>query len=125
MVSYDLKNDAPKDSGREKYLSTRFWNFSTRPSDKTVLDVATDNAVCVFNDGYSSIVHKIKAMNFEIGSNSYEICLEIDKQCIKLVERSLSDQVNEARIALRSSRKEMQEQDDNLEDQLNGAGITK
>ncbi|CAB3258024.1 unnamed protein product [Arctia plantaginis] len=45
----------------------------------------------------------------EIGLNSYEMCLEIDKQSIKLAERSLSDRVKEARIASRSSRKEMQE----------------
>ncbi|GFX85297.1 hypothetical protein TNCV_2675721 [Trichonephila clavipes] len=62
-------------------------------------------------------------MNLEIDPNSYEMCLEIDKQRIKLAERSLSGRVKEARITSRSSRKEMQEQDDNLEDQMYGAGF--
>lgn len=65
----------------------------------------------------------MEAMDLEIGPNSYEMCLEIDKQRIKLAEKSLSERVKKARIALRSSRKEIQEQDDNLEGQLYGAGI--
>ncbi|GFY59515.1 hypothetical protein TNIN_296371 [Trichonephila inaurata madagascariensis] len=40
-----LKYDGPKDYGREKSLSARFWNFSSRPSGKTVLGVAADIAV--------------------------------------------------------------------------------
>ncbi|GFX68042.1 hypothetical protein TNCV_921431 [Trichonephila clavipes] len=64
------------------------------------------------------ILHIMKAMNLEIGSNSYEMCLKIDKHSIKLAERSLSDRVKEARIA--SSRKEMPQ----LEGQLHGVGIS-
>ncbi|GFY45850.1 hypothetical protein TNIN_364031 [Trichonephila inaurata madagascariensis] len=82
-----------------------------------------DIEICVFNDRFSSILHIMKAMNLEIGLNSYEMCLEIVKQCIKLAERSLFDWVKEARIASRPFRKGMQEQDDNLESQLYGVGI--
>ncbi|GFU18201.1 hypothetical protein TNCV_2033511 [Trichonephila clavipes] len=65
----------------------------------------------------------MKAVNLEIGLNSFEMCLEVDKQRIKLVERSLSNRVKEARISSRSNRKEMQDQDENPVDQLYGAGI--
>lgn len=111
-------------NNNESFNST-VWALAPKSisSGKTIVDVATDIAVCVFNDGFVSILHIIKAMNLEIGPNSYEMCLEIDKQRIKLAERSLSDRVKEARIASRSSRKEMQEQEDNLEGQLYGAGI--
>lgn len=68
-------------------------------SGKTILDVATVIAVCVFNDGFLSILHIIKTMNLEIGPNSNEMSLEIDKQRIKLAERLLSDRVKEARLA--------------------------
>ncbi|GFU85179.1 uncharacterized protein TNCV_1554421 [Trichonephila clavipes] len=92
-------------------------------SGKTVLDAATDIAVCVLNDGFSSILYIRKAVNLEIGLNNYEMCLEIDKQRIKLAERSLSHLAKGAKIASRSSRKEMKEQGDNLESQLYGAVI--
>lgn len=111
-------------NNNESFNST-VWTLAPKniSSGKTVLDVATEIAVCVFNDGFSSILHIMEAMDLEIGPNSYEMCMEIDKQRIKLAERSLSDRVKEARIAARSSRKEMQEQEDNLEGQLYGAGI--
>ncbi|GFQ87927.1 hypothetical protein TNCT_310031 [Trichonephila clavata] len=54
----------------------------------------------------------------EVGPNSYEMSLEIDKQRIKLADRSLNYRGKEARINSRSSRKEMLEQDNNLEGQL-------
>ena len=111
-------------NNNESFNST-VWALAPKntSSGKIVLDVATEIAVCVFNDGFSSILHIMKAMNLEIGPNSYEMCMDIDKQRIKLAERSLSNRVKEARIAARSSRKEMQEQEDNLEGQLYGAGI--
>ncbi|GFQ64301.1 hypothetical protein TNCT_313711 [Trichonephila clavata] len=65
----------------------------------------------------------MKTMNLKIVPNSYEICLEIDEQRIKLTESSLFDRIKEARIASRLSGKEMQEQDDNLESQLYGGDI--
>ncbi|GFQ73068.1 hypothetical protein TNCT_369621 [Trichonephila clavata] len=65
----------------------------------------------------------VGARRMEICPNSYEMCLPIGKQRIKLAERPLYVQVKERRIASRSSREEMQEQDDNLEGQMYGAGI--
>lgn len=78
----------------ESFNST-VWALAPKSisSGKTILDVATNIAVCVFNDGLVSIFYVIKAMNLEINPNSYEICLEIDKRRIKLAERSLSDLV--------------------------------
>ncbi|GFR27145.1 hypothetical protein TNCT_297701 [Trichonephila clavata] len=75
----DLKNNVPKDYDRE---SARLLNCSTRPSDPFVSA-------------------RGKAMNLEIGPNSYEMWLEIDKHRIKLAERSLSDRVKEERTASR------------------------
>lgn len=111
-------------NNNESFNST-VWTLAPKniSSGKTVLDIATEIAVCVFNDGFSSILHIMEAMGLEIGPNSYEMCMEIDKQRITLAERSLSDRVKEARIAARSSRKDMYEQEDNLEGQLYGAGI--
>lgn len=111
-------------NNNESFNST-VWTLAPKniSSGKTVLDIATEIAVCVFNDGFSSILHIMEAMGLEIGPKSYEMCMEIDKQRITLAERSLSDRVKEARIAARSSRKDMYEQEDNLEGQLYGAGI--
>lgn len=108
----------------ESFNST-VWALAPKSisSGKIVLDIATDIAVCVYNDVFASILHILKAMGLEIGPNSYGMCLEIDKERIKLAERSLSEAARAWRIALKSNRKEMEEQDTNLEGQLYGAGI--
>lgn len=67
--------------------------------------VAMDIEVCVYNDGFSSILHIMETMDLETGPNRYEMCLKIDKLRIKLAERSLSERVKEARIASRSEKK--------------------
>lgn len=42
-----------------------------RVVSKTVLDVATDIADCVINDGFSSILQIMEVINLKIGPNSY------------------------------------------------------
>lgn len=59
----------------------------------------------------------------KIGPNSYNMCLEVDAQRVKLAEQSLSEAAKEARITLKAHRKEELEQDVHLEGQLYGTGI--
>lgn len=72
-------------------------------SDKIVLDVPTDIAVCVYNEEFFSILHITEAMDLEIDPDRYEVGLEMDKQRIKIPERSLFKVIKEARIVTRSS----------------------
>jgi len=111
-------------NSNESFNST-VWALAPKSisSGKIVLDIATNIAVCVYNDGFSSIMHIMDVMGMKIGPNNYNMCLEVDAQRIKLAEQSLSEAAKEARISLKTLRKEMQEQDVHLEGQLYGAGI--
>ncbi|XP_015590648.1 uncharacterized protein LOC107265572 [Cephus cinctus] len=47
-------------------------------SGETVLDLATDLAVCNFNNGLTSILQIMKILEMDIGIQSYNFCLEAD-----------------------------------------------
>lgn len=79
---------------------------------KSVLDIATNIATCVFNDGFARILHIMDTMGMTSSPNS-----------IMIAERSLSEGTKQARINLKALRKAKQEDDVNLEGQLYGAGI--
>lgn len=111
-------------NNNESFNST-VWALAPKSisSGKTILDIATNIAICVYNDGFASILHIMTALGMKIGPNSYNFCLEVDEQRIRLAERSLSEAAKESRMALTSIRKDSQEQDVHLEGQLYGAGI--
>lgn len=62
-------------------------------------------------------------MGMKIGSNSYNVCTEIDANRIKKAEQSLSVGAKEARMQLKASRKEKEAEEIDTEGQLYGAGI--
>lgn len=101
------------------------WNLAPKSysSGKKILDIATDIAVCNFNDGLISVLRIIKALEMEIGLQAYNFCIEADEKRIKYAERSISDAAKEARMALKASKKNDEEEFSNLEGQLYGAGI--
>ncbi|GFQ86688.1 hypothetical protein TNCT_307351 [Trichonephila clavata] len=96
MVPSSLKNDIAKDYGLEKSLNAWFSSFSTMSSGETVQGVATDIAVYTF---------------FNFAHNEDNELVDrpeplLDKERVKILQRS--DRVKEAKLASRSSRKEMQ-----------------
>lgn len=84
-----------------------YKNYS---SGKKVLQIASDIAVCNFNDGLINVLRIMKVMDMSIGPQSYNFCLE-------------TDAAKEARSSIKASRKENEEEFSNLEGQLYGAGI--
>lgn len=90
---------------------------------KRIIDIATDIAVLVFNDGLRSLMKVLETLRITIGPNCFNFCVETDAARIQLAERSLTDAAKEARKALTSSRKESGDNDLLLEGQLYGAGI--
>ncbi|KYN06620.1 hypothetical protein ALC62_02423 [Cyphomyrmex costatus] len=92
-------------------------------SGKTVLDIAGNLAVCTFNDGISSVMEVIRQLGMTVGTNCYNFCIEADEQRIDFSERSLTKAAKTARMASKSTRKEDEELNINLEGQLYGAGI--
>ena len=94
-------------NSNESFNST-VWAMAPKSisSGKIVLDIVTNIATCVFNDGFSTILHVIDTMGMKIGPNSYNLCMEVDAERIKRAEESLSEGAREARIALKALRKE-------------------
>lgn len=101
------------------------WNLAPKSysTGKKVLNIATDIAVCNFNDGLSNILQIMKVLEIDVGVQSYNFCLEADAKRVKHAERSLTDAAKEARSNIKSSRKENEEENLNIEGQLYGPGI--
>ncbi|KYN14574.1 hypothetical protein ALC57_13208, partial [Trachymyrmex cornetzi] len=101
------------------------WNIAPKniSSGKKVLDIATDVAVCTFNDGLSAVMKIMEVLQFTIGSNCYNFCVEADAARIRLAEVQMSDAAKEARSASKSTKKAGEYENTNTEGQLYGAGI--
>ncbi|XP_011252143.1 uncharacterized protein LOC105248831 [Camponotus floridanus] len=101
------------------------WSIAPKSvsSGKTVLDIATDIAIILFNDGMSGLFVIYDTLGLTTGPNFYDFCLETDAERIKAAERSISNVAKEARRGILASRKDEEEQSTALEGQLYGAGI--
>lgn len=101
------------------------WSLAPKSicSGKIIVDIAATIAVCIYNDGLSSILKIMEVLGITIGPNCYNFCAEADARRIYFWERSLTDAAKEARVSLQSARKEQKEKNINLEGQLYGAGI--
>ena len=111
-------------NSNESFNST-VWHLSPKnySSGKKILQIASDIAVCNFNDGLINVLRIMKVMDMNIGPQSYNFCLEADAARIQRAEHSLTDTAKEARSSIKASRKENEEEFSNLEGQLYGAGI--
>ncbi|XP_046142539.1 uncharacterized protein LOC123988004 [Osmia bicornis bicornis] len=112
------------ENSNESFNAT-VWNLAPESysSGKKVLKIATDIAVCNFNDGLTNILRIMKALKMDIGVQSYNFCLEADAERINHAERSSTDAAKVARSTLQSSRKENEEEYLNMEGQLYVPGI--
>ncbi|KYN50510.1 hypothetical protein ALC57_00149 [Trachymyrmex cornetzi] len=101
------------------------WQLAPKAysSGKKVLQIASNIAVCNFNDGLSSVLKIMEVMGMSIGPQSYNFCLEADAARIQRAEQSLTDAAKKARSAIKSSRKENEDMYESLEGQLYGPGI--
>ncbi|XP_011635775.1 uncharacterized protein LOC105426310 [Pogonomyrmex barbatus] len=93
-------------------------------SGKKILDIVTNITVCNFNFGFRSIMKIMKVLNLVVGPNYYNFCEEADAWRVKMAERSLTGAAKEVRKSLLSARKEVDEANAEMEEQLYGAGIT-
>lgn len=92
-------------------------------SGKTILEIATHIAICVYNDGMTPIMEIMQTLGIKIGRNCYNFCTEADERRVSLAETKLSDAAKLARKALKSTRKGKDQENTNVEGQLYGAGI--
>lgn len=108
----------------ESFNST-VWAMApkTTSSGKTILDIVTYIAVCVYNDGMTPIMEIMQTLGIKIGANCYNFCTEADERRVLLAETSLSDAAKSARQSAKATRKEEEQENVNLEGQLYGAGI--
>ena len=112
-------------NNNESFNST-VWAMAPKAisSGKMILDIATNLAIGIFNDGFSSILSVFDVMDMKIGPQSYELCMKIDAERIRLAELSVSEGAKEARINLKALRKQNEEDELLLEGQLYGPGIS-
>ncbi|KAL6264419.1 hypothetical protein P5V15_004528 [Pogonomyrmex californicus] len=110
-----------KKGSKNDDLLTRYIGASS--SGKHVLDIATDIVVYIYNGGLSSIMQIMAVLGMTIGPNCCNFCQEADARRIKYSKLSMSEAAKEATLTLKSIRKEEEEKNMNLEDQLYGAGI--
>lgn len=101
------------------------WSMApkTVSSGYKVLTVCSDLAVCIFNDGISSVMDVMSILGLTVGENCYSYCSEYDERRVEYSERSLTEKAKEARLALKSSRREEKEANVSLEGPMYGAGI--
>lgn len=90
----------------ESFNST-VWNIAPKniSSRKKVLDIATDVATCVFNDGLLGILKIMEVLQLPIGLTCYNYCLEANEMRISHAESTLTDAAKLARSASRSQKK--------------------
>ena len=91
---------------------------------KNVLDTPIYIAVGIYNDGLASFMRLMQNLGINIGTNCYNFCVKADERRIKYSELSLADAPKEARLLLKSFRKEEKEASINLDGQMYDAGIT-
>ncbi|XP_012232335.2 uncharacterized protein [Linepithema humile] len=92
-------------------------------SNKAIVDIAANIAVCNFNDGLHSIMEIMQVLNLIIGSTCYNFCVETDERRIRAAERAMTKEAQEARRQQTSARKATDDEYINVEGQLYGAGI--
>jgi len=106
-------------------FNSMVWSIApkTLSSGKKIVDIATNIATCIFNDGLSSIMAIMEVLQLTVGHNCHNFCVETDARRVKAAERSRTDAAKDARRASTSFRKEEQEKNIDVEGQLYGAGI--
>ncbi|XP_067208399.1 uncharacterized protein [Linepithema humile] len=106
-------------------LNALVWSIAPKRNSagKIITDIATDVAICSFNDGYTSLMQIMQVMNIIVGTNCNNYCVEADEHRIKKAKHSLTDAAKEARKDLKHARKKSDEADEEAEGQLYGAGI--
>lgn len=79
-------------------LNALVWSIAPKRNsgDEIITDIATDVAVCSFNDGYTSLMQIMQVMNIIVGTNCYNYCVEADEHRIKKAEYSLTNAATEA-----------------------------
>ena len=84
---------ATEASKNNESFNAAVWNLAPKAysSGKKVLNIATYIAVCNFNDGLKSVLRIMQVLKLEIGTQSYNFCVESDAKRIQYAERALTD----------------------------------
>lgn len=110
-------------NANESFNST-VWKYcpKTSGSSKTVADIATNEAVVMFNEGMGGRLNILKQLGCEIGKFSVTSALQADSVRIKKAEIKCKFSTLEARRAVRRKKKAVQEHLKKLEGATYEAG---
>jgi len=75
------KNNKNTQNNNKSFNST-VWAMApkTTSSGKTILDIVTHIAVCVYNDGMTPIMKIMQTLGIKIGANCYNFCTEANER---------------------------------------------
>ncbi|XP_011859127.1 PREDICTED: uncharacterized protein LOC105556642 [Vollenhovia emeryi] len=106
-------------------FNSTLWSMAPKTvnTGKKIVDIAADLATCNFNDGLKSIMEVMQVLELKIGPTCNDFCLEANSRRIQQADRKMTDAAQEARRAILSTRKSLDQQDIDREGQLYGAGI--
>lgn len=112
-------------NSNESSLNSVVWTIApkTISSGKRILDIGSDIAIVLYNDGFQGLLEIMKVLKLPIGNELYNYCSEIDNCRVKAANRSSSKTRKDARQDIKSSRKEAEDQNLNLEGILYGPRI--
>lgn len=110
-------------NSNESFNST-VWKYcpKTSGSSKTVADIATNEAVVIFNEGIAGRLNILKHLGCEIGQLSITSALQADSMRIKKAEIKCKSSTLEARRAIRRKKKAAHEHLKQLEGATYEAG---
>jgi len=90
---------------------------------KTILEIATFTAACIFNEGFAPLLKIMEVMGIKIGPEAMRFVDTRDEKRVALADRFSSEASNEARSARREAKATDQSLFEEAEDILYSAGI--
>ncbi|KAK0181687.1 hypothetical protein PV327_003952 [Microctonus hyperodae] len=91
-------------------LNSKIWKIAPKctPDSKRIVDVATNIAVCTFNDGAEALLRMERLLGITIGYEGYHYCLGTNANRLKHARIEATNATKEARASCRLERNKQQ-----------------
>lgn len=106
-------------------LNNMIWRIAPKiqTSGALIVKIAANTAACTFNEGATTYLLMIQALDIDVGRNCAAYCENDDRARIKSADIGAQEATREGRIARRQRRSSYQEAATAAEGTLYGSGI--
>ena len=106
-------------------LNALIWKFAPKHlhSGFETVEIASNLAGCIFNEGYLGILWIMQHLGIEIGERSFEYAMYVNKRRDKKKEKRRSESTHDARKARKEALLEEEDGEESPDDMLYGPGI--